>query len=114
MANIIDFAKTSGRFNGDEVVAEQLLEMFVGQLPEYKDNILAAVAAENCDELYDLAHGLKGSLCYVIIPKLSDTVAALETAAKKKDLKQISALIKALEDQMALVEKEYQVGFSSE
>ncbi len=114
MANIIDFAQTLERFNGDETVAKQLLDMFITQLPEYKETIQAAVAADKYEDLYNAAHSLKGSLCYVIMPKLSDTVLALETAAKKKDLKQISALIKELENQMEMVEKEYQEEFSAE
>ena len=110
--NIIDLEQTIERFNGDEAIAKKLLEMFVEQLPEYRENIQTTFANTNYDKLYDAAHSLKGSLCYVIIPKLSTTVLALETAAKKKNQKKIPAIIEKLEDQMAAIEKEYQAEFS--
>lgn len=105
--SIIDWQDSIALMSNNVNAAEELLEMFVQQLADYKQKIRTELENANYKGVGDHAHSLHGSLCYVSIPALKTTARALETACKNQDLSQITKLIEKVEAQMVLVEKEY-------
>jgi HPt (histidine-containing phosphotransfer) domain-containing protein len=81
---------------GNEQAARILLRKFLNELAEDKRQIDSAIKQADFLLLAKLAHKLKGAASYCVLSRLQDTAAALETAAKKSQKKQIINLFQDL------------------
>ena len=66
--------------------------MFIGEVPERRGNILAALAAGDLERLGRLAHSLKGVAGTMYAEHLRQAATDLEKAAKDGDGAQAAAL----------------------
>jgi two-component system, NarL family, sensor histidine kinase BarA len=79
----LDWNMALQRANGDEKSAYQLLQAFIQQLPDFKEQISGAVARQDDPELYQLIHKLHGSCCYTGVPALKRLCEETENLLKQ-------------------------------
>jgi len=90
----IDRASTLQRLNGNQEVFNKILALFFSELPRLKNGLLAAGQQEDWEEVYQIAHKLHGSCCYIIVPPLKDELQVLcEQMRERKSIKNISRRI---------------------
>lgn len=75
---------------GSEIVAKEMLDLFLKDLKETKEQIKNAYDQKNYENLMQVAHKLHGGCCYCGVPILKDKVQALEFFLKdNKDYKKM-------------------------
>lgn len=82
-------------FAGDPDMAE-LIDYFVGELHDRVGRLAQALAAGNSDELYVIAHQLKGAAGGYGFPSISELAAELEAACRATEI-ETSALAEKVE-----------------
>lgn len=82
---LIDLVKLRARFDDDEELLEEIFRVFIGEVPERRANILAALAAGDLDRLSRLAHSLKGVAGTMYAEDLRQAAYDVEKAAKDGD-----------------------------
>jgi len=71
---------------GDEVLAQEVIGIFVSEAPASLQKMQEALKESNAREIERIAHGLKGELGYLGVEKVSVTAGELEQAAHNGDL----------------------------
>ena len=74
------------RLGGDEVLAQEVIGIFVSEAPASLQKMQEALKESNAREIERIAHGLKGELGYLGVEKVSVTAGELERAAHNGDL----------------------------
>jgi len=82
---LVDLVKLRARFDDDEELLEEIFRVFIGEVPERRTNILAAMAAGDLDRLGRLAHSLKGVAGTMYAEGLRQAAYDVEKAAKDGD-----------------------------
>lgn len=95
-------------------LAKSLLEMFVEELPEVKDSILAVYSHGDTEELYTKVHKLHGGCAYCGVPRLKTAASSLEAALKEgaQEPAVIEALLKSLVSEIDQVLVHYEQSFA--
>lgn len=99
----IDWALCVELSNHNVTLANDLLTLFIEDMPNARRDIIAAYEAGNDELLCDHAHKLHGACCYCGVPKLKQIVCALEGAAKEKATAQYTPLINLMKIEMDAV-----------
>ena len=76
--SVLDKQLALKRSAGNEKLADDLLEMLVNELPNYKTNIKNKLAEGNKEELRQIIHKLHGGLRYVGAPALIAIVSSTD------------------------------------
>ncbi|GGD61046.1 hybrid sensor histidine kinase/response regulator [Lacimicrobium alkaliphilum] len=79
---ILDWNLALQRANNDEEAAQQLLQAFIRQLPDFKEQIAKAVSDEDESALEQLIHKLHGGCCYTGVPTLKGLCEETESLLK--------------------------------
>ena len=72
---VLDKNEALKAVSGNEKLAEDLLAMFIKELPGYKLGIEKAFKSQNLDELRNIIHKIHGGLRYLGAPALLDVIA---------------------------------------
>lgn len=76
--------------NNNKVLAKELLEMFMAELPKASGKIHEAYEGNNMNELQTQVHKLHGAACYCGVTKLKDILARMEFTIKERLYDQFS------------------------
>ena len=80
---LLNLSELEERLGGDNELLEQILELFAETYPESLDEIDAAVAARNADDLRRSAHTLKGMVANLGAQSPMQRAYELETMGKE-------------------------------
>lgn len=97
---LVDLVKLRARFDDDEELLEEIFRVFLGEVPDRRNNILAALAAGDLNRLARLAHSLKGVAGTMYAEALRQAAYEVEKAAKEGDGAQAAALAAGLLDSL--------------
>lgn len=73
--------------NNNTEIADDLLTLFVSDLPSVRNHLQDLFTQEDYSTLKDQAHRLHGATCYCGVPQLKAAVQALEKHLKTENLK---------------------------
>ncbi len=74
-----------------------LLHTFLNDLSVQIDHMQAAIAGDNADELYHIAHKLKSSCGSIGAPRLAELIRRLEQAGRQKTLDGSAELLRRVQ-----------------
>lgn len=103
----IDWQQCLSLANNNTEIADDLLTLFVSDLPSVRKHLQELFTQEDYSTLKDQAHRLHGATCYCGVPQLKAAVQALEKQLKSETLsnktinnKEIEALLQTLFDEI--------------
>jgi CheY-like chemotaxis protein len=94
---IIDREELLARVDGDTALLQDMVSLFLADLPRTLTAIREAVESEDAERLHKLAHSLKGSVINFSAHATTRAVVRLETMAREGDLGQAPPALKELE-----------------
>jgi two-component system, NarL family, sensor histidine kinase BarA len=104
----IDWQQCLALSNQSPELATELLNMFMEQLPEYKNNIQQCYQQKDFDALHQHVHKLHGATCYCGMSRLQSLLSRFETALKANDHMVYPQLMTSTMDEFAAIEQYYQ------
>ena len=69
--------------NNDDII-RQMIELFIGQIPEFFNEMDTALSEKNAERMHRVAHKAKSSLSIMGMVSASEQLQELELLAKKK------------------------------
>ena len=93
----LDDERLVREFDGDAVMAHQLLKSFLAKLPGHVDEIRVAIGLNQFEELRRAAHKIKGAAANLAAVPLAAAAADLETAARAGDFAECNRFVSALQ-----------------
>ncbi|MEN6624724.1 MAG: response regulator [Candidatus Sumerlaeia bacterium] len=91
-----DRASFMERMMGDEDMARELIATFLGDMKDQFQELAAAVAADNCEQVQRQAHKIKGASANLSAIAMRNTARSIEAAAKSNDPDEARALMPRL------------------
>jgi CheY-like chemotaxis protein len=93
------FDKSSflSRLEGDELLAGEIIEMFLQECPKLLEGVRQAAKQRNAPLLERAAHALKGSVGDIAAPEAFEASRTLEQMAREKKIDDAGAVLKSLE-----------------
>src|SRR5436190_23343827 len=101
--SLIDWDLAIQRANHDRNLANDLLALFVTNLPAELLALKIAASEQNYSELQRLAHKMHGGLRYCGLPRLQNLVASLETELKNHIIDSLPTLLNQLDTEATLL-----------
>jgi two-component system sensor histidine kinase/response regulator len=98
-----NMADTLERLGGDEKLLQEVLEIFVQEVPRHMSSLKRAILEGNASDTEEISHTLKGELGYLGIPQLSRRAAELEELGAKSDLRLAEGLYLVFEVELSQV-----------
>jgi PAS domain S-box-containing protein len=86
------------RLEGDEVLGNEIIEMFLEECPKLLQNVHRAAEQGDASALHRAAHALKGSVGDMAAPQAFDAARDLEQKGRDGDLKEVDAALTGLEE----------------
>jgi HPt (histidine-containing phosphotransfer) domain-containing protein len=94
---IFDESCFLSRLEGDEVLAREIIALFLQEYPKLLEDIRQAIAQRNASWLERAAHTLKGSVGDIAAPEAFEAARLLEQKAKEKKFEDADAALVSLE-----------------
>ncbi len=94
---IFDKATLLERVEGDEQLANELIEMFLISCPKLLADVRLAVRERNALTLERAAHALKGSAGDIAAPLVFESARIMEQLARENKLEDVDAALKSME-----------------
>jgi hypothetical protein len=110
----IDWKRCLEIVNGSELLAGELLAMFVKELPAFGTAFQEALQGYNLLELRKLSHRLKGLISYCVVPRVEVMLQYLDEAVKLGNKREVESIIECLIQEMNVVLEYYNVDIKSE
>jgi HPt (histidine-containing phosphotransfer) domain-containing protein len=85
---VIDFDDICRRFGSNTRIIPRVIESFVKSFSGFENQFLNAHQAEDREEMYRLAHSLKGGSANISAKKLTELATELQDRVKSTELKQ--------------------------
>ena len=98
---MIDLEQLSARLGNNAAIVEKILGIFVTQYGNQDAVFASAVSAGNTEEIYHLAHSLKGALANMCAEEDAAAAAEVESAARNgaiPDAESIAAVEQRIKD----------------
>lgn len=95
--------------NRDDI-ANEMLMMFINELPTARKNIIHAYNAQDYNQMLINVHKLHGAACYCGVPRLKNLLSSLETSLKSDEKEELDDLMQFLESEIDHVINCYQTG----
>ena len=95
-----DFLK---RVNHNPTLAEQIINLFLSEMPAACESLLRAIAEENMEQIYLLAHKLKGTANNVSGFKLAIVLKRIENLSKETNVEALNELSEELSNEFMLL-----------
>ena len=112
--NAIDWQQCLTLANNNAEIANDLLTLFIADLPSVIKNMSKSFTTQDFHTLKDQAHRLHGATCYCGVPRLKTAVQNLEKHLKNDESKKlpfnnikIKVLFDKLLEEIANVQKAY-------
>jgi two-component system sensor histidine kinase/response regulator len=98
-----DITRALERLGGDEQLLQDVMEIFLQEIPKQMTNLRQAVAQGNADAIAKTAHRLKGELGYLGISELSQKAGELEEMGRKRNLEHAAGTFAVFETEISAV-----------
>jgi two-component system, sensor histidine kinase and response regulator len=98
-----DTAKTLERLGGDEKLLQEVLEIFLQEVPNHLASLKQAILQGNASDTEEISHTLKGELGYLGIPQVSRRAAELEGLGRNSDLRLAEEVYQVFEVELSQV-----------
>jgi two-component system sensor histidine kinase/response regulator len=98
-----DIASTLERLGGDEKLLQDVLEIFLQEVPKHLAGLKEALSRGNARDTQEISHTLKGELGYLGIPQVSRRAAELEELGRKSDLRSAERVYQVFEVELSQV-----------
>jgi two-component system, sensor histidine kinase and response regulator len=98
-----DMAETLEKLGGDEKLFQEVLEIFLQEVPRHMAGLKQAILQGSASATEEISHTLKGELGYLGIPEVSHKAAQLEELARKSDLRLAGKLYEVFEVELSQV-----------
>lgn len=102
---VIDWQLGIKLANNKKEIAEEMLTLFIENLPKELTNIKTAYENLNYEELLHHVHKLHGAACYCGVPRLKGAIADFEAALKQRKHHEIHSLFARFEHEVNAVLK---------
>ena len=89
---MFDYATSLAMLDNDGQLLDELIQVFITEMPTRYENLQAALADRQADKIGKLAHSLKGSLGAIGALQVMQSAQALESAAKAENWHSIPLL----------------------
>jgi len=100
---ILDRRKFAQRFEGDEELVQQLIEVFLEETPKLMNDVRQAMNQGRAEDLARAAHTVKGSLGYFETARALQAALQLEKLGREGDLQTAREAAARLENEVELV-----------
>lgn len=97
MTEVVNYSEALERAGGSVDLAKELFAMLLKELPVLREQLRAAIDAQDLAASWDHAHKIYGSTAYCAVPMLHRTAQATEAAIKAEDLSALEEQFKALD-----------------
>jgi two-component system, sensor histidine kinase and response regulator len=101
--NVWDRAETLEKLGGDEKLFQEVLEIFLQEVPRHMAGLKQAITQGTAGTAQEISHTLKGELGYLGIPGISRKAAELEESARKSDLHSAEKLYEVFEVELSQI-----------
>lgn len=102
--NIWDKHSFLMRVHYNNILAKQMISMFLEEMPAVCESLLRAISQENLENILFLAHKLKGTVKNLSGLKLADLLVQIEAAAQAENQNELNKLSEVLSQEfMALI-----------
>jgi len=98
-----DMANTLERLGGDEKLLQEVLEIFLQEVPNHLASLKQAILQGNASDTEEISHTLKGELGYLGIPQVSRRAAELEGLGRNSELRLAAELYQVFEVELSQV-----------
>ena len=92
-----DMSATLERLGGDEILLQEVLDIFLDQAPEHLAALRLAVTQGIAETIETAAHSLKGELGYLGIPEISQRASDIEAMGRSKNVRGAASLLSPFE-----------------
>lgn len=82
----IDWEHCLSITNQKSDLAHEILDMFMQELPSYRDQLQQHFQSESYEDLHQVVHKLHGATCYCGTSRLKSLLSKFETAIKAKQI----------------------------
>ncbi len=94
---IVDFSLLESYFGDDQATIQHLLDLFLSTTLELLPRLEASVGQQNAEQVYALAHEIKGSSGNIGVARMASLATQLEAQAKAGDWPGMQSLTQRLE-----------------
>jgi two-component system sensor histidine kinase/response regulator len=98
-----DMADMLEKLGGDEKLLQEVLEVFLQEVPKHMSALKKAIITGNASDTEEISHTLKGEIGYLGIPHVSHRAAELEKLGRNSDLRSAGGLYDAFEVELSQV-----------
>ncbi len=102
---MIDIDALSARLGNNTVIVEKILGIFTEQYDNGSPVFESAIASGNTEEIYHLAHSLKGALANMCADEDAAAAAEIESATRKGAMPD-NQLINAMEERLSAINEQ--------
>lgn len=95
-----DMAKTLERLGGDESLLQEVIEIFLDDVPKHMEGLRNAIAEKDAAAVEQAGHTLKGELGYMGISEISLKARELEESGRNSELERAAVLYATLEPEI--------------
>ena len=106
-SNPIDWQLCLKLANNKADLAQEMLSIFINEVPVTIENISTSFASHDFKELHRHIHKLHGATCYCGLPRLKTIVADTETSLKSEQTHEIENQVNALLTELEQIKSEY-------
>jgi HPt (histidine-containing phosphotransfer) domain-containing protein len=90
-------AEALQRLGGDEILLQELCQIFVDESPKLLRRLRKSIAADDAEAMMRAAHSLKGELGYLGAAKAKQAAQELEDLGREKNMDQAAGVFGILE-----------------
>jgi HPt (histidine-containing phosphotransfer) domain-containing protein len=108
----IDWKRCLQTVNDNEDLANELLAMFIKELPEFRASFESSVADYNLLQIRKLSHKLKGLVSYCAVPRIEAMIQYIDEAIKVGSTREVKETVHCLVKEIDSVIEYYSVDAS--
>lgn len=97
MTRVVDYHEAIDKAGGNPELAKDLFGMLLRELPQLRENLLAAITRADGEAVRTHAHKLYGSTAYCSVPRLCQAAEEMDRIARGDDFTAIRARYGILE-----------------
>ena len=105
LKNVIDTASTLAAIDGDWILLQEMVELFLNDLPGLLSNVQDAIKRGDAKGLESAAHTLKGSVGTLVARAAFEAAFRLEQMGRQGDLTEAEPAFRALEEEIELLKR---------
>lgn len=101
-------------FDGDVVLIQRVVQIFLGDYPQQMDSLRRALAGRDIDRLFSIAHSIKGAVAHFGAVRAAAAALCLESCCRRGDFAtipfRVDKLVMAMDELAASLKADYAAG----